>query len=50
MIGDSGFPNLAELVIFIDLAWAVDEFYSQSVVCTSMKADLMEIDFNFFLV
>jgi hypothetical protein len=50
MISDGGFPNLAEPTIFIDLAWAVDKFYSPSIVCTGVKADLVEIYFNFFLV
>jgi hypothetical protein len=50
VIGDSGFPNSADPAIFVNLAGAVDEFYSPGIVCTSAKADLMEIYFNFFLV
>jgi hypothetical protein len=50
MIGDGGFPNPTKPTIFVNLAWAVDEFYSPSIVCTSVKADLVEIYFNFFLI
>jgi hypothetical protein len=50
VIGDSGFPNPAEPAIFVNLTWAVDEFYSPSVICTGAKVDLMEIYFDFFLV
>jgi hypothetical protein len=50
MIGDGGFPNSTEPTVFVDLAWAVDKFYSPSIVCTGAKVDLMEIYFNFFLV
>jgi hypothetical protein len=50
MIGDSGFPNLAEPMIFVDLAGAVDKFYSPGVVCTGVEVDLVEIYFDFLLV
>jgi hypothetical protein len=50
VIGDSGFPNSAEPTIFVNLAGAVDKFYSPGVVCTGAEADLMEIYFDFFLV
>jgi hypothetical protein len=50
VIGDSGFPNSADPAIFVNLAGAVDEFYSPSVIGTSAEADLMEIYFDFFLV
>jgi hypothetical protein len=50
VIGDSGFPNLAEPAIFVNFAWAVDQFYSPSIVCTSAEVDLMEIYFDFLLV
>jgi hypothetical protein len=50
VIGDSGFPNSADPAIFVNLTWAVDEFYSPSIICTSAEADLVEIYFDFFLV
>jgi hypothetical protein len=50
VIGDSGFPNSADPAIFVNLTWAVDEFYSPSVIGTSAEADLVEIYFDFILV
>jgi hypothetical protein len=50
MVGDSSFPNPAEPTIFVNFAWAVDKFYSPSIVCTGVKVDLIEIYFSFFLV
>jgi hypothetical protein len=50
VIGDGSFPNMADPTIFVNFAWAVDEFYSPSIICTGAEADLVEIYFNFFLV
>jgi hypothetical protein len=50
VIGDSSFPNSADPTIFVNFAWAVDEFYSPSIICTSVEADLVEIYFDFVLV
>jgi hypothetical protein len=50
MIGNGGFPNLVEPMILVDFTGAVDEFYSPSVVCTSMKVDLVKVYFDLFLV